>query len=1204
METQHLKTKRARLAAVMEDNCFVLVEDAFRCNLQSFCYKVKVPAVDSSVKMLDGNDDNDSVVNFKDIVLLLEYLSTCIIRILANAIIQTGSVKFNLLLECTYAKTIILNEIKTEETQDVSFKTKNFTLQNECDITEELNAAYDSIVKEEHDFQGRGSGWTLKSIDAVWVRISKYCPLRGSSYIDLPVNIKKKKAIVNVKNFDNRCFKWAILSKHVTGVKRERLDHRYFSEERKSLYDFSMINYPTSIHDINKFEKLNNVSINVYTIGENYNIKPLKVCKEEKSKHFDLLYLKNEKTSHYCYITDLSKLIRLQLSKMEHAIKICKRCFTFYYKTDPKCDVKMHDHLKRCVNNEPARIQMPEPNEDGTPPELTFKNYQNKFPVPIVAYADFESILRPVPHATETKTYNTERHIPMSYCLYFVCDESVDEELKKVVPSEPLLYRGPEADRYFTKKLKEVSDVIALKLARKEGMIFNDESHRSYNAATACKMCCKMFNDKVIKVRDHCHFTGRYRDALCSSCNLRRRSQNCIPIFIHNATNYDSHFIIRQLGYDSRRIDVIPRSSEKLVSFTKNVANNLSIKFVDTFQFMASSLDALVNNLPNEKFNHMSKFFSENDLPLVTRKGVYPYEYTSTWSVLDETSLPSQDKFYSKLTDSHIKDEEYARAQAVWDHFDCQTLGDYSDLYLKTDVLLLADIFENFRALCMKVYGLDCAHYLTAPGFSFDSMLYKTGVELELLTDPDMYMFVESGIRGGITSCVKKNAKANNPYIPETYDHTQPCKYVQYIDANNLYGYAMSKALPYSGFKWIDDPVRRDVIINNILIHSDDADQGYMMDVDIEYPRHLHDDHSDLPLLPTNEIPPIGKDKKLMTTLTNKNNYVCHYTTLKQAINNGLRVTKVHRILVFYQRPWLKPYIDLNTRLRQAASNDFEKDFYKLMNNAIFGKTMENVRNRMNLEIVSCHKRLEKLIAKPSFLGTTIYTENLCAVTRARDTVTLNKPIYVGLSILDMSKTHMYDFHYNVMKPKYGSKLNLLYMDTDSFFYEIETEDIYLDMLGDDLSDYFDTSDFPKNHPCYSVKNKKVLGKMKDETNGVPLAEYVGLRAKLYSFKTANGKVTKKAKGVKKCVVNKNIDFEDYKACLEDPTLVITRSMRTFQSRKHIIHTTVTNKKALLNYDDKRVAIDCVNTLPWGHYNIPSELYSTFKLEVESSGSC
>ncbi|XP_050065307.1 uncharacterized protein LOC126554264 [Aphis gossypii] len=221
---------------------------------------------------------------------------------------------------------------------------------------------------------------------------------------------------------------------------------------------------------------------------------------------------------------------------------------------------------------------------------------------------------------------------------------------------------------------------------------------------------------------------------------------------------------------------------------------------------MASSLSSLAENLvtpEHDNFRETAKHFVTGDMPLVTRKGVYPYEYTDSWERLKDMSLPRKQDFYSTLTETGIKDNEFEHAKEVWDHFDCKTLGDYSDLYLKIDVLLLADVFENFRDLCMSAYNLDAAHYFTAPGLSFDAMLKFTGQKLQLLHDYDMLLMFENGIRGGLVQASKRYAKANNVKTPG-YNETKDKSWIIYQDCNNLYGWAMSQYMPYDGFKWVE----------------------------------------------------------------------------------------------------------------------------------------------------------------------------------------------------------------------------------------------------------------------------------------------------------------------------------------------------------------------------------------------------------------
>ena len=433
----------------------------------------------------------------------------------------------------------------------------------------------------------------------------------------------------------------------------------------------------------------------------------------------------------------------------------------------------------------------------------------------------------------------------------------------------------------------------------------------------------------------------------------------------------------------------------------------------------------------------------------------------------------------------------------------------YHNLYNKTDVLLLADVFENFRDICIKIYKLDPSHYYTAPGLAWDAALKLTKVELELLTDIDMLLMIEKSIRGGISMISTRYGKANNKYMGDSFDNKQPSKYIQYLDANNLYGWAMSESLPTQGFKWMEESE-----LKNWKAHS------CILEVDLEYPRGLHDLHSDYPLAP--EHIGVNKIDKLIPNLGNKNNYVIHYKNLKQYLSLGLKLVKIYRGIKFKESPWLEKYITLNTNLRMEAKNKFEKDFFKLMNNSVFGKTMENIRNRVDIILVTNKKKAEKLAAKPNFKHCNIFSEDLIAMKKTE--LTFNKPVYLGMCILDLSKTLMYDFHYNHIKKKYEDKAKLLFTDTDSLMYEIQTEDFYKD-ISEDIEDKFDTSNYPSKHSIgedYIGKNKMVIGMFKDEdeaedeAEGKVIEEFVGLRAKLYSFKMFEGKErVKKAKNIK-----------------------------------------------------------------------------------------
>lgn len=422
----------------------------------------------------------------------------------------------------------------------------------------------------------------------------------------------------------------------------------------------------------------------------------------------------------------------------------------------------------------------------------------------------------------------------------------------------------------------------------------------------------------------------------------------------------------------------------------------------------------------------------------------------------------------------------------------------------------------------------------------------------------------------------------------------------------------MSQPLPIGDYQWVDS------IDNDNMTHqsplfsdsdaimnlSDDSETGYIFEVDLHYPKDLHSSHNDFPFCAEQRVLPEEaygnlewevnkKTSKLLLTLIDKEKYVIHYRMLKLALQHGLKLKKVHRILQFKQSLWLKPYIELNTEQRKKATNEFEKSLYKLLNNAIFGKTMENIRLRTDIKLVNnwdgrCGARM--LISRPNFKRFTIFDEELAAIELQRTHLIMNKPIAIGMAILDISKLTMYSFLYDFLKPKYNDKCQVAYTDTDSFVLDIETDDFYSD-ISENIA-MFDTSDYPQPN-VYNIerKNKKIPGLFKDELNGEIITEFVGLRAKCYAVRTLNNKSyndkIKKSKGVKKSVVKRKINFEDYLDCIRNHC-EFRVTQNTIRSMKHRVYTIQQEKVALSPFDDKRYIVkpDGIDTLAWGHYKI------------------
>ena len=386
----------------------------------------------------------------------------------------------------------------------------------------------------------------------------------------------------------------------------------------------------------------------------------------------------------------------------------------------------------------------------------------------------------------------------------------------------------------------------------------------------------------------------------------------------------------------------------------KKVINDEDIKYririSDSCRFMQDSLSNLVDNVSELKTNKIDsdvlikRFYNTyqlsdsniNKFKLLLRKAVYPYEYMDSWKRFNETELPSNDKFYSKLNLEDISDDDYAHAINVWNTFSISNLGEYHDLYVQLDTALLTDIFENFRDKHIETDKLDPAYFLTTPGLSWWACLKKPGVKLGLLTDDDMFLTYENGIREGMCQVTCNYAEANNKDM-KNYDKNKESSFLMYVGANNLYCWGMSKKLPVDSFKWVDDLSM--FTEGFIKSYDEEGDVGYLLVVHVEYLIKVRMLHSDLHFLP--DRMKVNKVKKLVCNLTDKENYSIDIFALKQALNHSLKLIRVHSAISFRQVSWLKPYIDLNTKLRKNAKNEFEKDFYELKINSIYGKTVQ-----------------------------------------------------------------------------------------------------------------------------------------------------------------------------------------------------------------------------------------------------------------------
>ena len=696
--------------------------------------------------IVDVIDNEDPLHQLND---TKEFIKRCLVK----ELLKLKGFKYIETLKVTFRK----KQGNGITTKTAYFNSKTKTLINAIEINEVLQSSREELVKAIAQWISEDSGWTIQSVDAHYINLTQYRPLKGSSYIELPISLRNPaKGLINLKNKDEACFGWC----HVRHLNpREKNPQRIKKSDNRFIKDkivnYDGIEFPVTIKQYNKIENQNNININVFGYEEEQ-IYPIYISKEKFEDHMELLLITEGKKTHYVLIKDFNKLMYNQTKHKErkHFCMYCLQCFS--------SERVLNNHIENCIQlNGTQAVEMPTKNNN----TLKFDNYHKQQPVPFVIYADFEALLQKVEKGEHDSngsyTEKFQQHVDCGSAYKVVC--CYDNKYTKDICS----YRGENAVyKFLERMLEEVEyckDIVKKEFNKPLKMTDDDEL--SFKLEDKCHICDEKYTVKNVRVRDHCHITGKYRGSAHSECNLKLRidpDKLKIPVIFHNLKGYDLHYIMQEIGaivkkhtYKNNRgvdmemsINAIPNNMEKYMAFM--VGNHLN--FIDSFQFMSSSLDKLVSNLPNDDLKYTSQAFKGRRLDLMTRKGVYPYDYMDSFEKFNQKELPTKDQFYSIINDQHITDEDYQHAQAVWKAFKIKSLGQYHDLYLGSDVLLLADVFESFRKTCLEFYKLDPCHYFTSPGLSWDAMLKMTNIKLELMTDIDMFQFIEKGMRGGISN--------------------------------------------------------------------------------------------------------------------------------------------------------------------------------------------------------------------------------------------------------------------------------------------------------------------------------------------------------------------------------------------------------------------------------------------------------------------
>ena len=700
---------------------------------------------------------------------------------------QFRALKVSLIVTVEYQNT----RFRNNEPFYMYLRSKLYLLYQKSEIPDAMKSMNEEIMLRNDNFVQNGSNLQISKIYYVSLAMTRFAPLAGSGFKELPEFLDLKRAIINVKNTDNRCFGYAILSALYPNQNNPQRAQRYIFHFEDAGLD--TISYPVEPSEVPVLEEQLNLKINIFSFYDDLGKAryPLYVSKREHyRKEIDLLYW----DGHYAWIKRFSSFI-FDLSP-KHSMKFfCKRCFGVFL-----TDTTYKRHLEICSRPDFDSViyRFPTPGQ-----KIKFTNIRNQLRAPFIIVADFECLLEPMAieqaAARHQKSQCYAAHTPCSVGFYILSSSEPNYQSKYYT------HTGPDVVKWFLENLEQRASELVTGLKNFEPLCMTEEDWIRFNQANKCWICEHPFDQRFpeLKVRDHDHLTGQYRGAAHSICNLQLQQRIQIPVFFHNLRGYDGHLISRATEqFPATKIKIIGQGFEKYLT----IKFGPFLLFKDSFQFLGYSLEQLCTELAKsgvDKFQHLKREFADCDpekFQLLLRKGVYPYEYMNCWEKLDLPQLPTRDEFSNSIKQATCEEKDYDHAKRVWQTFNCHTMRDYMNLYLKTDVLILADVFENFRKFSLENYRLDPAHYVSSPQLSWDAMLLYTGCELELISDPAMFHMMDNGLRGGVSMIIHRYAKANNPEMDVLYEPAHRFAYITYIDAHNPSGHVMSQALPFRGF--------------------------------------------------------------------------------------------------------------------------------------------------------------------------------------------------------------------------------------------------------------------------------------------------------------------------------------------------------------------------------------------------------------------
>ena len=946
---------------------------------------------------------------------------------------------------------------------------------------------------------------------------------------------------------------------------------------------------------------------------------PVFVTNEIRQHHFDLLLLTDENTVHYTLLRQSDTHFQLGLSRLLGKRNCHARYFCFFC-LQPCLSAEKHArHMEVCGSFGLRTIVFPKRSS------WSFNSWEKTMPVSYYIAADFESVLEKVerqacPHIETCMRYKCEynhsqnttwitKHLCCSYA--FVLKGPGD----RVIHSEAWV--GPNANVKFLQRLIEVTEPI-FQILR-----YTSEPPRG-PLPPFTGQCCICSESLVISesVMHHDHFMqgNNILGWAHKKCNSKARRPAFIPVLFHGFEGYDSSYILQAATDDLfKSVEGLIKSTEKILSLTCVTHNDNVFHFLDFFKFLPYSLSNLAKEADAAVFSGTRVIFSRlpGDVSLLHGKLPYPYCYFDSFSRFDETVLPPRTAFKSDLNSREISEADYEHVQRVYESFQCRNLADLTIIYNLLDAALLCDLVTKFKNDIFQAHGLEPLWWPSLPGVAYAAAFKRSNVQVDYVKDMDLFYAFKLGIRGGITTVNTRYARANHRFLgPGLYDPNLPVQHIQLWDANNLYGYAVSQKMPVGDFRWVTQDwksLQLTEVEERIKNLDADADTGYLFSVDLIYPEHLHKKHEDLPLAPHKyrvkyeDLSPYSQQlaselgysinselstDRLITDFRPRKNYIVHYVALKLYVELGLRITRVNFVVSFHQEAFLKNYIDYCIEKRRQATSPLEITQHKLMANILTGKLFEDLFKWNTARFVVNEQQLRRVINKPNLKNVIKVSESsMLIMVMHRTRVYLNRPLFCGQALLDISKGVMYNFMFNCIKNLYPLNSKLILMDTDSFCFVIVGENVYQDCLRNEKY-WFDLSGYStdRNNLLYfmhSDRNKRKPGYFKDEYSISPIYEVCALKCKMYSIRTASQMLVKKLKGIVSTAVEEQLDFEDFLSCARNR---LARDCEVTLIRKfhQQLYTTRLWKRGLSPLEVKRYWFNADSSVPYGSKYIES----------------